>query len=134
MSSNSHSNTPTARPAKPHLDSEYRDRYELYTTPGKRYNSRTTNWHEVPWGKVTKLQAKIKGKKYTVDKSGPSFKSFIRWRWGGVDKGKQINIWCIGWTDGVTCFMKEIQFKDGSMTEKEYPFEQFKKHLPEDLR
>lgn len=127
MNFNSALNTPTAR----HLDSEYRRKWETYTTPNKVYDSRITNWHDVPWDEVTKLQANVNGNEYTIDNSDPSFKSFIRWRWGGVDRGKEINVWCIGWTDGVTCFMNEIEFKDGSMTKKTYPLEQFKNHLGE---
>ncbi|MCK5616129.1 hypothetical protein KAR91_80440 [Candidatus Pacearchaeota archaeon] len=127
MNSNTPSNTPTVR----HLDSEYRRRWELYTTPDQVYDSREVNWREVPWEEVIELKASVEGHEYTVDNSGPGFQSFIRWRWGGFHNNGAIpiNVWCIGWTDGVTCFMKEIEFKDGSMTEKEYPFEQFKKHL-----
>jgi len=129
MSSNTPSNTPTAK----HLDSEYRRRWELYTTPEQVYDSREVNWHDIPWNDVIKLQASVEGHEYTVDNTGPDFQSFIRWRWGGFHNNGAIpiNVWCIGWTDGVTCFMKEIEFKDGSMKEVEYPFEQFKKHLGE---
>lgn len=114
-----------------HLDSEYRRRWELYTTPDQVYDSREVNWRDIPWDEVTELKASVEGHEYVVDNHGPSFKNFIRWRWGGFHfNGKEkIDIWCIGWTDGITCFMKEIEFKDGSMTEKEYPFEEFKKHL-----
>ena len=125
MSSNSASNTPTAR----HLDIEYRRRWETYTTPDQVYDSRQINWRDVPWKDVTKLQASVRDHEYTVDNTGPKFKSFIRWRWGGFDAGRTINTWCIGWTDGKTCFMKEIDFKTGDMVEKEYPLKQFHKHL-----
>lgn len=126
MSSNSHSNTPTVK----HLDSEYRRRYELYTTAAKVYDSRITNWRDVPWDEVIDLEASVVGHSHRV-MPGDGFKGFIRWRWGGFHyNGKvPINAWCIGWHDGVTCFMKEIEFKDGSMTENEYPYEDFKKHL-----
>ena len=125
MNYNSASNTPTAR----HLDSEYRRRWELYTTPDQVYDSRKVNWRDIPWDQVTQLQASVLEHEYTINNMGLGFQSFIRWRWGGIDQGKPINVWCVGWTDGVTCFMKEIEFKDGSMTEKEYPLELFKKHL-----
>ena len=126
MNSNTPSNTPTAR----HLDSEYRRRWETYTTPEAVYDSRYVNWRDVPWDEVTKLEASVEGRNYVVE-SGEGFQSFIRWRWGGFHYNGRvpINIWCIGWTDGITCFMKEIEFKDGSMTEKEYPLEKFKRHL-----
>ena len=127
MSSNTLSSTPTVK----HLDSEYRRRWELYTTPDKVHDSRIENWHDIPWDKVTEIRASMDGHEYTINNSGPGFQSFIRWRWGGVDNGKIINTWCIGWTDRVTCFMQEIDFVSGDMTLKEYPFEQFKKHLGE---
>ena len=122
-----------------HLDSEYRRRWETYTTPDKTYDSREVNWRDIPWDEVTKLEASVEGHEYVVDNKGDGFKMFIRWRWGGQlaqwdDDGKpiapkKINVWCIGWTDGVDCFMQEIEFKDGSMKETQYPFEQFKNHL-----
>lgn len=114
-----------------HLDNEYRRRWELYTTPDQVYDSRKINWRDIHWDEVTKIGASVEGHEYTVDNTGLGFQSFIRWRWGGFHfNGKiPINVWCIGWTDGVTCFMKEIEFKDGSMKRKEYPFNEFKKHL-----
>jgi len=129
MSSNLASNSPTAR----HLDSEYRRRWETYTTPDQVYDSREVNWHDIPWDQVTKLQASVEGHEYIVDNTGAGFKSFIRWRFGGFHFNGRvpIHVWCIGWTDGITCFMKEIEFKDGSMKETEYPYEQFKGHLGE---
>ena len=127
MSSNIPSNTPTVR----HLDSCYRRRWELYRTPNKVYDSREVNWRDVPWDEVYGIEAYVEGQVHTVDNYSPGFVSFIRWRWGGFHNNGAIpiNVWCIGWTDGVTCFMQEIEFKDGSMTEKEYPYDQFKKHL-----
>lgn len=127
MNSNIPSNTHTAR----HLDSEYRRRWELYTTPDQVYDSREVNWRDIPWDEVTQVEASVEGQVHIVTNSDKRFKSFIRWRWGGFEhNGKiPINVWCIGWTDGKTCFMKEIEFKDGSMTEVEYPYVRFKKHL-----
>ena len=126
MNCNSASNTPTVK----HLDSEYRRRYELYTTPSKVYDSRLINWRDIPWDEVTKLEASVKGHHYEVE-PGAGFKGFIRWRFGGFkNNGKiPIRVWCVGWHDGKTCFMKEIEFKDGSMKETEYPFGRFRKHL-----
>ena len=121
------SNSPTVK----HLDCCYRRRWELYRTPTKVYDSREVNWRDIPWDEVYGIEAYVEGQVHTVDNYSPGFKGFIRWRWGGFhNNGKvPIDIWCIGWHDEVTCFMKEIQFKDGSMEEKEYPFDQFKKHL-----
>lgn len=115
------------------LDSEYRRRWELYITPSKVYDSREINWKDIPRDKIYKIESHVEGKVYVVDNLSPNFMSFIRWRFGGhewIDGVKQkIDVWCIGFTDGETCFMKEIQFKDGSMKEAEYPLERFKNHL-----
>ena len=117
---------------KKHLDGIYRRRYETYITPGMVYDSRTINPQDIPWDKLTGLEAEVQYKHHIVE-PGEGFKCFIRWRFGGydVDKQEKINVWCIGWTDGVRCFMKEIQFKDGSMKETEYPLDRFKNHLRE---
>lgn len=126
MNSNSALSSATHRP----LDGEYRRRYELYTTPSKVYDSRIINWRDVPWDEVTALEANVEGRRHVVE-PGEGFQGFIKWRWTGFHfNGKvKIDVWCIGWHDGVTCFMKEIEFSDGSMTEKEYPFDKFKRHL-----
>ena len=131
MNYNSPSNTPIV---KRHLDSEYRRRWETYITPTKIYDSRIVNWHDIPWSELTELRASMEGHEYIVDNSDPAFKGFIRWRWGGFLQGgkEKIDIWCIGWHDGITCYMQEIQFKDGSMVEANYPLEEFKNHLGED--
>lgn len=115
---------------KLHTDDCYRRRWELYTTQSNVYDSREVNWRDIPWNEVTKIEVSVEGKHYEVV-PGDGFVGFIRWRWGGFHNNGAIpiNVWCVGWHDGVTCFMKEIEFKDGSMTEKEYPFEEFKKHL-----
>ena len=127
MSSNLALNSPTVK----HLDSCYRRRWELYRTPNKVYDSRIINWRDIPWNEVYGIEAYVEGQMYAVDNYSPGFVSFIRWRWGGFHNNGAIpiNVWCIGWHDGTTCFMKEIEFKDGSMKEKEYPFDKFKKHL-----
>lgn len=129
MNSNIPSNTPIVK----HLDSCYRRRWELYYTPNKVYDSREVNWKDIPINEVYSIESYIEGQIHTVDNYDSGFVSFIRWRFGGQEwidgEVHKIDVWCIGWTDGVTCFMKEIEFKDGSMTEKEYPFDQFKKHL-----
>ena len=113
-----------------HLDSEYRRRWELYHTSDGIYDSREINWKQIPRDKVTQIEAHVESQVYSVYASQGSL---IRWRFGGQEwvdgVFHKINTWCIGWTDGVTCFIKEIEFKDGSMTEREYPYDQFKKHL-----
>lgn len=129
MNSNGLLNIPIVR----HLDSCYRRRWELYYTPDKVYDSCEINWKDIPRNKVYNIEAYVEGQVYVVDNYSPDFVSFIKWRFAGQEwiDGvlHKINAWCIGYHDGKTCFMKEIQFKDGSMEEKEYPLKEFKKHL-----
>ena len=122
------SNTPSNTPIVKHLDSEYRRRWEKYYTSDDIYDSREINWRDFDHTKVTKIEANIEGHIYIVDNS-----NLIRWRFAGQEwiNGvlHKIDIWCIGYHDGITCFMKEIQFKDGSMKETQYPLEEYKRHL-----
>lgn len=104
----------------------------MYYTPDKVYDSRIINWKDIPRDKVYNIEAYVEGQAYIVDNYSPDFVSFIRWRFAGQEwiNGElyKINVWCIGYHNGTTCFMKEIQFKDGSMEEKEYPLEEYKNH------
>ena len=131
MNSNTVSSTPTVK----HLDSCYRRRWELYRTPNKVYDSRIINWRDIPWNEVYGIEAYVEGQMYAVDNYSPGFVSFIRWRFAGQEwiDGvlHKINIWAIGYHNGTTCFMREIQFKDGSMKEAQYPLEEYKNHLKE---
>lgn len=114
-----------------HLDSLYRRRWELYYTPNKIYDSREINWKQIPKDEVIKIEMYVEGHIYIIDNTDPSFKGFIRWRWGGFEfNGKvKIDIWTAGWHDGTTCHMTEVQFKDGSMERKEYQLKDYKVHL-----
>ena len=113
-----------------HLDSEYRRRWELYHTENKIYDSRKINYKDIH-DEVIKIVASVEGKVYTLDISKQECKGLIRWRFGGFHFNGRVKIdeWCIGYHDEETCFMKVIQFKDGSMEEKEYPYADFKVHL-----
>ena len=119
-----------------HLDSEYRNRYEIYHTPNKIYDSRECNWRNVPWDEVTKIQVKLRYTEFELDKpETDTFKGFIRWRnhivQGRIRMTKDNVIdeqtfsknkkeeWCIGWTDGENCFMTIFDFKTGELLGKE---------------
>ena len=128
-----------------HLDNEYRNKREEYITPNKIYDSREINWREVPWNNVQEIKIIIKNNEYSVTNSDPRFKAFIKWRWGGKiaqfdEEGnpvvpKKINIWCIGWTDGVICYMTEIDFHTGKLDrECEYLLDMFKSHIHKDIK
>lgn len=125
----------------PHLDSEYRDRWEkFYLSDGTIEDSRQKNWRDVEWNKVIKIVAYLRGNIYEVDNSGFGFKAFMNFRWIGMEaqydknkkyKGhKKINIWVIGWTDGIVCFQKNIDFKTGLLIDEcESPIQQFAGHV-----
>jgi len=124
-----------------HLDSEYRDRWEeFYLANGTVEDSRLKNWREVDWRNVIQISVHILNNVHTVNCKGPGFKTFMNFRWGGMEarydrSGKYIghrpiNIWTIGWTNGEDCFLKDIDFYTGQCI-KEYaaPLSQFKEHL-----
>lgn len=104
-----------------HLDSMYKNRWEeFYLNDGIIKDSRQINWRNVEWDKVIKIVAHLKKSTFVVDNKGSGFRAFMNFRWGGAEamyeKGKylghkKIHVWTIGWTDGVTCFLKNIDFK-----------------------
>lgn len=125
-----------------HLDSEYRRRWEEYhLVDGSIFNSCDINWRQVEWEKVVKIVISVEGQRHEMTPRGKAnFKYFMRFRWGGqeaqFDKQghfsghRQINIWTIGWTDGKTCYLQDIDFYNGRLL-KEYqaPLISFKKHI-----
>jgi len=127
---------------KYHLDSEYRRRWEEYhLADGKVLNSYNINWRQVEWEKVIKLVASIEVQRYEITLAEKTnFKFFMRFRWGGqeaqFDKQghfsgyKPINIWTVGWSDGINCYLRDINFYDGKFI-KEYqaPLTNFKQHI-----
>lgn len=120
---------------KLHLDSEYRDRWvEFHLADGTVEDSRLKNWRQVAWGQVICLSVHMLNHVHTVDCTGVGFKTFMNFRWGGMDKGRQIKIWTIGWTNGETCFLKDVCFYTGQLI-KEYTSTllQFKVHLHPDV-
>jgi hypothetical protein len=125
-----------------HLDSEYRDRWEeFYLANGTVEDSRLKNWREVAWDQVIQITVHMVGHTYTVNCKDLRFKAFMNFRWGGFgfmldesgvkkDKREPINIWTIGWTNGETCYLKDIDVLTGKLI-KNYtaPLSQFKAHI-----
>lgn len=122
-------NIPTANIEKKHLDSEYKNRWELfYLDNGSVEDSREKNWRDVAWNHVVKVEIHMKGKVYSVDNSGEGFKFFLNFRrYGFVSKynkfreyvgKKKINTWIIGWTNGKECFLKEVDFYSGKLVKE----------------
>ena len=123
-----------------HLDSEYRRRWQEYhTADGKVFDSRIVNWRQVEWEKVVKVDTYMNSKKHSVSCQDPRFKYFMCFRWGGqkpvykngvYEKHEPIKIWTTGWTDGNTCYLKDVDFFTGDLI-KNYvaPLETFKGHI-----
>lgn len=124
-----------------HLDSEYRDRWvEFHLVDGSVEDSRLKNWRQVAWEQVIRIEIHMIGKVHQVDCKALGFRAFMNFRWGGREatfdkKGKyaghrEIRIWTIGWTDGRSCFLKDIDFYTGNFI-KGYiaPLSQFACHL-----
>lgn len=117
------------------LDSEYRDRYQLYhLADGKVADSRLINWRQVEWEKVVKVETFIRGNRYVVLCSDPRFEFFMVFRWFGQEfidgQKRQVNIWTQGWSDGSMCFLMDIDFKAGMLI-KNYrePLAKFEAHI-----
>lgn len=107
------------------LDNTYRKHYQLFhLNNGTVIDSREKNWREVEWEKLDKLEIIMKGHQYEITKEGKdNFKGFVTFRSAGfinktvnyktgkvIEPGKRIHTWTIGWTDGIKCFLKEINF------------------------
>ena len=124
-----------------HLDSEYKNRWEeFYLIDGTVKDSREINWRNVEWDKVVKIVVHLRKNIYEVDNTGPGFRAFMNFRWGGMEavhdkKGKylghkKIHIWVIGWTDGTNCFLKHLDFKTCQfIEERKFPVRHFAGHI-----
>jgi hypothetical protein len=131
---------------KTHLDFEYRNRWiEFHLADGTIEDSRLKNWRDVVWSQVVCLIVCMLGYTHNVSCDGPNFKAFMNFRWGGLEavfdengeyvEHKAIKIWTVGWTDGESCFLKDIDFHTGMLI-KNYKTSlvQFKGHLHPDVR
>jgi hypothetical protein len=119
-----------------HLDSVYRNRWiEFHLENRKIEDSRKINWRNVEWEKVDKIIVKMCGEVHHFDKQNKeNFKCFMNFRWSGEDwlKGKKftIDIWTIGWTDGVWCYLTDINFTTGKIVNYyKAPLKEFKAHI-----
>lgn len=117
------------------LDSEYRKRWQLFhLADGTVKDSREVNWRHVEWEKVIKIEVYILDKVHSVNCNNPNFQFFLNLRHAGLtwkdNKKVKINEWCIGWTDGIRAFLKDIDFFTGNIV-KEYvvPLVQLRKHI-----
>jgi hypothetical protein len=111
-------------------DDEYRARWvDFHMADGTTVDSRRTNWRNVEWEKVVGLSMHIRDIVHAVDcKNKPTFKGFMNFRQVRYDAQYDINgkythhkrlyTWIIGWTDGEDCYLKEIDFKMGTIVEE----------------
>ena len=124
-----------------HLDSEYRDKWEEFTLEdGTVEDSRLKNWRDVAWEKVVKIKVHLGKHTYTSNNTGQGFLAFMNFRWGGSGplydaNGEYIghtplDIWTIGWTNGKSCFLMDLDVPTGKLL-KVYtePLSVFQSHL-----
>lgn len=104
---------------KKHLDNEYKQQWEEFILDdGQVMDSRQINWRDVAWDRVIKILVKIKGNVHEFNSDQEGFVGFMNFRWGGQiaqpDKTiKRIHLWTVGWTDGIICYLTDIDFKTG---------------------
>lgn len=104
-----------------HLDSEYRNKYQLFhLATGEVVDSRKINWRQTEWEKVIRIDTSIRNTFNSVScQNKPNFKFFMNFRWAGREaisykKYKDIRIWTVGWSDGINCFLEDYDFKMGN--------------------
>ena len=130
---------------KLHLDLEYRNRWiEFHLADGTIEDSRLKNWRHVAWRQVVRLVAHLCNHIHIIECADPRFLTFMNFRWGGSEVicddrkyigRRPIRIWTIGWTDGLQCFLKDIDFGTGQVI-KDYvvPLNQFAEHIHPDVK
>ena len=123
-----------------HLDSEYHNQWQEYhLSDGKIVDSRRVNWRQIEWEKVVRIDTFMNNQKHSVTCQDPRFKYFMCFRWGGKEpvykngvykEHKPIKIWTTGWTDGVTCYLQDVDFFTGDLIKNyQSPLSEFKGHI-----
>ena len=99
----------------------------LHMNDGGIISSRDANWHKVELRKVNMLELIIKGKTYRIRKSDlpSSFIEFVHFRSKGInfviDANSKLSVpeehnsWSIGWSDGTSEHIAEIDFATGNL-------------------
>jgi len=123
------------KPGRPlHLDRIYRNHRILFIlNDGTIEDSRLKNWREVEWERVQKIVVSIKGTDHVVEPHPRNHKFFLCFRQvidGPMtdDAGKAVydrsegqrqlirkkrHLWTVGVTDGLICFLVDIDFHSG---------------------
>ena len=112
-------------------DEEYFNRFILFhLTDGRVISSREINFHGIELKKIKMMELNIRGRSYRIRKEDlpDSFIEFIHHRTkgttfaisqeSGLSLPEEFNSWSIGWTDGKTEFLAEIDFQTGLMIRK----------------
>jgi len=117
------------------LDNTYTRHWEeYYLADGTTKDSRYVYWRDLEWEKVVKIVLNVRNVRYE-ETIHPNHKAFIRYRTReyrtGAPLGRtQIDRWVFGWTDGDTCYLREIDFKTGKLVrEFTAPLKGKKAHL-----
>ena len=127
-----------------HLDNEYRNHYQrFYTASGKWWDSRVTNWREIDWENVIKIEVYIKGNRHVFRITDlPKVLGFLNFRWGGVHKvydranlkweALPIRVWTVGYIlPKNRCLLTDIDFHTGKIVKEGYKgkVKTFKAHV-----
>ena len=134
-------------------DDEYRRRWVLYfLNDGRIEDSRQKNWREVEWEKLDKIVVSIEGKEHVIEKHPKNHKFFLAFRQAGMEvvnhntnfvekvngvrklriekEYKRIHIWTFGVTDGIDCFLVDIDFYTGTLLRAyQEPLIKYKSHI-----
>lgn len=107
------------------LDNIYRNKYLEFECFGETYSSKNINWRQLPWVAVNKITVHLRSKTYVHDKENcPNFKFFLNFRWGGqeplikngaISGHKKIDIWTIGYYNGIECVLIDYDFHTCNM-------------------
>lgn len=112
---------------------------------GTIHDSRLINWRDIPWSRVIEIEVRILGKGYRFGAEHPGFRGFMNFRWGGKqatydDAGRytghrDIHLWTVGWTDGTTCQLTDLDFFTGDQVRTyAMPLAELRGHIHPDLK
>lgn len=107
-----------------------------YMPDGSTISSCRKNWREIAWEEVVKIELHKNGLIFSLSCTvSPEFKGFMHFRYGGSINGWEIDSWVIGWTDGIECYLFELDIRLGLVV-KEFtePLKELDAHLHPRLR
>jgi hypothetical protein len=107
-----------------------------YMADGSTISSCRLNWREVEWEKVVKIELHKGGPIFSISATvDPTFKGFMHFRYGGCANGREVDSWVIGWTDGIECYLFEVDVRLGLVLQDfKQPLKELLAHLHPRLR